>query len=799
MRARVTVLTIMLASLLCSCCIAAQDFEKQLSEIETFVGNHCLDCHSGSESAAGFDLESLSFEADQFTKPQLDTSAWEKMLRRIDSREMPPASSERPSEDQYQTLSVSLAKILDARSKSHPRSGRIGSVRRLTRIEYQNSIRDLLGIQIDAADYLPKDESSHGFDNITVEELSPTSLNRYVSAAQKIARAAIGGVGNGPSGVTIRLPADRSQEEHVPGLPLGTRGGTLIEHHFPQTGQYEIELTLARDRDEKIEGLVRKHDIDVLLDRKKVHRFEVTPPKKKKGNWNNSDYTHSDSHLKTRIEVTAGRHSLGITFPKTFSSLVEEKRQPFDTNFNRHRHPRLTPAIYQVSIVGPYEAQGAGVTKSRQLIFGDIDTSGKVDRKDVSKLIGGLAQRAFRRPVTDDDLETPLRFFDMASDAGGFEKGIESAVSSLLVNPNFLFRIEAEQDSDEAVFHISDVELASRLSYFLWSSIPDDELLELAIENRLSDPATLQKQVQRMLADEKSASLTDNFASQWLYLRNLESITPNLRLFPDFDDNLRQSFRQETSHLFRGVMQNDLSVMQLLRSDYTYLNNRLAIHYGIPNVSGSEFRKVKLPADSRRGGILRHGSILMVTSYATRTSPTVRGNWILENILGTPSPPPPPNIPDLKENTSLKVSSLRDRLALHRADPACASCHDRMDPIGFSLENYDAVGRWREFDGTLDVDAAGRFPDGTTISSVTELEDAILERPQVFVRTLTEKLMTFGLGRAVESFDGPAIRSIESAAAKDDYRFSSIVTGIVLSEPFRTRSKQDAVNTETSQ
>ena len=779
--------------------IKAQDLSDRMDKLETFVGNHCVDCHSGSEPEGSFDLESLSFAAVQFKQPKLDTSHWEKILRRIDAREMPPPSSDRPAEDEYEKFSQSLSQTLHDRSKSHPRTGRIGSVRRLTRTEYQNSIRDLLGIQIDAADYLPKDQSSHGFDNITVEELSPTSLNRYVSAAQKIAQAAIGGVGNGPSGVTIRLPADRSQETHVPGLPLGTRGGTLVKHHFPRTGQYEIELKLTRDRDEKVEGLHHKHEIDVLLDRKRVHRFEVKPPKDRGGGWDKRDYTHSDSHLKVRIDVQAGAHNLGITFPKTFSSLVEDKRQPFDTNFNRHRHPRMTPAIYQISIVGPFEKGESGWTGSRQKIFGDIEPNDSAGRDEAKQVISQFARRSFRRAVDEEDLATPMRFFDEAFAEDGFEKGIESALASLLVNPNFLFRIESDSETDQATYQISDVELASRLSYFLWSSIPDEELLDLATENKLSDPSVLEKQVKRMLADDKSMALVNNFASQWLYLRNLESITPNVRLFPDFDDNLRQSFRLETQHLFKDVMQNNRSVLKLVDSGHTYLNERLATHYGISGVRGSEVRKVRLPDGSRRGGILRHGSILMVTSYATRTSPTIRGNWILENILGTPAPPPPPNIPNLKENTTLDVSTLRKRLAAHRADPACASCHDRMDPIGFSLENYDAVGRWREFEGILDVDTAGMFPNGTTINSVGDLEDAILERPQMFVRTLTEKLMTYGLGRAVEPFDGPAVRSIESAAAKKGYRFSSIVTGIVLSDPFKLRANESSTTTENSE
>ncbi len=478
----------------------ADDLPEKMQRIEDFVTQQCIDCHSGSEPEAGFDLESLEFDPGQFTESKLDTSVWEKILRRIDAREMPPPSVEQPAEKEYEAISNSLSKILQKRSKDHPQVGRIGSIRRLTRTEYQNAIRDLLGIQIQAADYLPKDESSHGFDNITVEELSPTSLNRYLSAAQKIARVAIGGAGGGPVGLTVRIPADRSQEDHVEGLPFGTRGGTVFEHHFPRDGLYEIELKLTRDRDEKVEGLHRKHDIDVLIDRKRVHRFQVKPPENKDG-WENRDFTHSDSHLNTRIKVAAGSHSIGVTFPRTFSSLVDEKRQPFDAAFNRHRHPRRTPAIYQISIVGPFEAGDAGWTKTRQLIYGDLDPQSDHSREDAMKVIGRLAARAFRRPVTQTDLETPMKFFDIGMEEGGYEQGIESALSSLLVNPNFLFRIEEDRESSLNVTPISDIELASRLSFFLWSSIPDEELLELASLNQLSDPANLREQVERMLGE----------------------------------------------------------------------------------------------------------------------------------------------------------------------------------------------------------------------------------------------------------------------------------------------------------
>ncbi len=783
----------------------ADDTGHWVGEIESFVEQHCIECHGSDDPSGKLDLESFDFTPAQFDEAKFDTEPWERLLRRIDSRQMPPPNSARPSEANYQSIGAVFSKLLAQRAEKFPNPGTVGALRRLTRTEYQNSIRDLLAIEIDAADFLPQDQSSHGFDNITVETLSPMLMNRYLTAAQKISRAAMGGLGNGPAGVTIRVPANRSQEEHVAGLPLGTRGGVLLKHHFPQTGEYEIELKLARDRDEKVEGLTRIHEIDVLLDRARVHRFTVNPPKGT-GDWNNRDYTLSDAHLRKRIKVSAGPHDVGITFPKTFSSLVENRRIPFETNFNRHRHPRKTPAIFQLSIVGPFSPDGPGDTPSRRLVLGDDYfaefESKKTPQTDAAateqakKILTQFMRRAYRRAVTQEDLATPLRFFESENEANGFEAGIESALSSVLVNPNFLFKIESEKEPQPenatASHPISDFELASRLSYFLWSSCPDEELLKLAEQNQLNQDDVLAAQVQRMLSNEKSRSLTSNFAAQWLYLRNLESVTPDLRLFPNFDDNLRQSFRGETEHLFDDIVRNDLSILKLIQSNYTFLNERLATHYGVPHVTGSHFRKVDLDPETesgkRRGGILRHGSILMVTSYATRTSPTIRGNWILENLIGSPAPPPPPDIPNLKENTTLDISSVRERLAQHRANPACASCHDLIDPIGFSLENYDAIGRWRDFEETLDVDSAGVLPDGTKIHSVADLERGILDRPEMFARTLTQKLMTFAIGRAMESEDGPTIRQNAADSAGEEFRFSSLVKGIVLSKPFRMKS-----------
>ena len=757
-----------------------------------FLETHCVDCHNLSEASGNLDLESNLAQLTEEDTDSLDLRVWEKVLRRIETRQMPPVDAPRPVDNEYNQFSSGLSGLLLQHSLDSYVPGRVGSMRRLTRIEYQNSIRDLLGLQVDAKEFLPQDESSHGFDNITVEELSPVSLNRYISAAQTISRAALGTAGHSPVGVTIRIPADRSQEEHVPGLPFGTRGGILIQHHFPQTGEYEFEIKLTRDRDEKVEGLSREHSIDVLVDRQRVHQFVVKPPKAKNGDWENRDFTNVDAHLNTRIQVSAGQHDLGVTFPQLFSSLVENKRQPFDTNFNRHRHPRKTPAIFQVSIVGPYNPVGAGQTNCRELIFGEIDpTSNSLDRQHAKKILRRIATGAYRRPITEEELQTPMDFFDQAFAEANFEKGIESAIAAILVNPNFLFRIESDKPADATASSgfrtLGDFELASRLSFFLWSSIPDKELLELASSGKLREQQVLREQVSRMLKDDKSQSLVTNFAAQWLHLRNLESMTPDLRKFPDFDDNLRLSFRRETELHFEEMLRRDKSVLSLIKSNHTYLDRRLATHYGIPNVQGSEFRKVELPDNSRRGGILRHGSLLMVTSYATRTSPTIRGSWILENIIGTPPPPPPQNVPNLRENTQLNSASLRERLAHHRSNPACASCHDLIDPIGFSLENFDAVGRWREFEEEYPINSTGTLPDGSHVASVSDLESSILERPHNFANTMTEKLLTFAIGRLVQPVDGPEIRQIVAQAAKHDFRFSEIVSGIVLSKPFRLR------------
>jgi hypothetical protein len=681
--------------------------ETRLGTVETLIKTHCLDCHNNSNSSGGLNLAEFDTQVAANSQKNWDTTQWEKIVRRLRSRQMPPPTADRPDEAEYTKAIEAFESILDRKSEKFPRPGRTESVRRLNRTEYRNAIRDLLALDLDLDAMLPTDQLSHGFDNVTVGELSPSLLNRYITAAEKISRKAVGRLTRSPGGITLRVPADRSQESHVPGLPLGTRGGAILEHQFPASGEYEVQLRLMRDRDENIEGLNGSHDIDVLLDRALVHRFTVSPPKGKQGY--NKDDTLVDANLKKRFHVTAGLHKIGVTFPRKFSSLSEIRRQPFDANFNRHRHPRRAPALFEMSVVGPFaverkkdrlqpplfrKQESTLDTPSRRQLFvsrpsneGEAISSSKDNLRRLMRL-------AYRRPITDIDLAVPLRFFQrrfsVETSAAGeftqdaFDAGIESAVAAVLVNPHFLFRAEKDPTTAKSgqVYQISDIELASRLSFFIWSSIPDEPLLHLAEAKKLSKPDVLKSQVKRMLKDDRSQALVTNFAAQWLYLRNLESFKPDRRLFPDFDDNLRKAMKRATELLFEDVLRNDRSVLRLIHTRTTFLNERLAKHYGVPHVFGSKFRPVELSAKSHRGGLLRHASILAVTSYATRTSPTIRGNWILENILGTPAPPPPPNVPSLKENRTSSSVTIRQRLAEHRANPACASCHNLMDLVG---------------------------------------------------------------------------------------------------------------------
>ncbi|MBL6764275.1 MAG: DUF1592 domain-containing protein [Verrucomicrobiae bacterium] len=741
------------------------------------ITDYCLDCHDDASAKGDLNLESF---LDR--KPGDASAIWENVVRRLRAGQMPPPGKRRPNDADLATLIHQLESTLDDHARKNPNPGRTDTFRRLTRIEYRNVIRDLLALDVPVDKWLPSDQESHGFDNVTVGDLSPTLLNRYISAAQKISRLAIGRMTE-PGGETYRVKPDITQERHINGLPLGTRGGTLIHHIFPSDGEYEVTIRLMRDRNEHVEGLSQPHQLDVLYNGKKVERFTVKPAR------NGLRHEDVDLHLKARFKASAGEHEVGVTFLKQPFSLQTTKRQPYQAHYNFHRHPRLSPAIFQVSITGPFQIDAPGSSPSRQRVFIRMP-DGKDDEDACAKeIFSSLARKAFRRPVTTEDLILPTRLYNEAKLKDGFEAGIEMGLSAILVSPNFLIRVEKDPSDAKSgqAYRVPDLELASRLSFFLWNSLPDEELLSLAERNELGRPKELEQQTRRLLADPRSTSLAVNFAGQWLHLRNLESITPNLRLFPDFDDNLRQAFRRETELLFESVLTENRPVTDLLSADHTFLNERLAKHYGIPHIYGSRFRKVALPADSVRGGLLRHGSILTVTSYATRTSPVLRGNWILENILGTPAPPPPPNVPGLDDNTVSASLPIRQRLAEHRANPACAACHDLMDPVGFSLERFDAVGRWRETEEGELIDAAGGLPDGSKFVGVQGLESALLKHPDLFAGVLTEKLLVYALGRGTGHHDAAAIRQIVRQAAASEYRLPAIVLGIVKSQPFRMR------------
>ena len=756
---------------------------------QALIDEYCLSCHDEDHKKAGLALDTIAAQ----DVPQ-HPDVWEKVVRKLRARQMPPVGKERPDDQTYDAVISSLEASLDRAAAGNPNPGRTATIRRLTRTEYQNAIRDLLALDVDVAALLPGDESSYGFDNVTVGDLSPTLLDRYVSAAEKISRMAVGRASRSPGGETIRVPADLTQEEHLDGLPIGTRGGVVLPYTFPQDGEYEIQIRLTRDRDEHVEGLSEPHDLELLLDRERVQLFTVKPPVRAAGVPEGDQPSHAtvDQHLKIRIPVSAGPHMLGVTFPKKPSELLETPRQPYQTHFNSYRHPRIQPAIYSVSIVGPYDAKGPGDTPSRRRILMSRPASPALEDRSAKRILASLMRRAYRRPVTDADLQGPFALYRQARADGGFEAGIEMALSGVLVSPQFLFRVEQDPAgvAPNTAYRVSDLDLASRLSFFLWSSIPDDELLNVAVAGTLHQPAVLEREVRRMLADTRSRALVNNFASQWLRLRNLDSITPDMRLFPDFDDNLRQAFRQETELFFDSVLREDRSVLDLLRANYTFVNERLARHYGIPNVYGTRFRRIALDEDSERGGLLRQGSILTVTSYATRTSPVLRGKFVLDNLLGVPPPPPLPDVPALKDNTVDGHLSVRQRLSEHRNNPTCAPCHNLMDPLGLSLEKYDAVGRRRNVEDGTSIDASGGLPDGSRFADVQGLETALLRRPELFVGTFAEKLLTYALGRGVEYYDAPATRVIVRDARSQNFRMSSIILGVVKSQPFQMRKSR---------
>ena len=767
--------------------------ESSVSPQRAFLNRHCVSCHNAKlKNPAG----ALSLDLVDVDNVGENAAVWEKTVRKLRARAMPPAGPgrERPDERSYESVVSYLEASLDRVALDKPNPGRSETFQRLNRAQYRNAIRDLLALDVDVSAMLPTDDASQGFDNVNLSGLSPTLVERYLSASRKITRLAIGLPPRSPDARTVVLPLDYTQDYHVEGLPYGTRGGTLFEHNFPVDGEYEFQIRLSRNRDEQIEGFNETLNIELALDGERLRSFSLTPNRPERGAGPAQQYmtdeSDVDAGLKGRFPVKAGPHTVTAAFLKR-PGLPEAARQPFKADYNG----RSLAAIFSVSVAGPYNPGAPGQTPSRQRIFVCQPSKPSAELGCAKTVIERLARRAYRRALADTDREKLLNYYrEGRAEGGTFERGIEMALRAILASPDFLFRIERDPQrvASGSAYQLSDVELASRLSFFLWSSIPDDQLLDLAIGGKLRNSRILEQQIRRMLVDKRSEALVENFAEQWLYLRNLAAVTPDPRLFPDFDDNLRQAFRRETSLFFESIKNEDRSVLELLNANYTFVNERLAYHYGIPNVYGTHFRRVALPEGSPRRGLLGQASILTVTSYANRTSPVQRGKWVLENLLGMPPPPPPPNVPPLKENKSSggKVLSVRERMVEHRANPVCASCHSIMDPIGLSVENFDAIGRWRTTEGDAPVDASGGFPDGSAFAGVAGLRQALLQRPELFVTTFTEKLLTYALGRGLGYDDAPAVRTIRRSAASDDYRFSSLILGIVRSAPFQMRRSE---------
>ena len=768
-----------------------------VSPQHALLNRYCIGCHNSKLKTGGVALDSV--DVDHVGE---NVAVWEKAVRKLRARTMPPAAPGRPRPDEasYEALISHLETSLDRVAADKPNPGRTETFHRLDRAEYQNAVRDLLAVDIDAAALLPTDDASYGFDNVNIGGLSPTLLDRYLSSAQKISRLAVGSPMRSPDEYTFILPLDLTQRDQLMGLPFGTRGGAVFRYDFPRDGEYELHIELSRARSGiGIMGLGQPQQVEVAVDGERVKLFEIHPATPLPGGGGDPPPSEADSGLKVRVPVKAGAHTILATFLRTRPALSEGEREPDLTDIDANR--RDEAAIFSVGVSGPYGPSTTGESQSRQRIFVCRPAKAADDAACAKTILSTVARRAYRRSVTAADVQELLTFYKQGrADGGGFEAGIEMGIRALLVSPQFLFRVERDPASvaPGTVYRISDVDLASRLSFFLWSSIPDDALLDVAIRGQLKDPVVLRAQVRRMLADPRSKAL-DRFADQWLYLSNLTAASPDDKLFPGFDDNVRQAMREETELFFDSVKNDDRSVLDLLTANYTFLNERLAKHYGIPGVYGSEFRRVTLPADSPRGGLLGQGSILTVTSYNDRTSPVRRGKWVLSNILGMPPPPPPPNVPPLKDNgIGGKMLSMRDRMAQHRANPVCASCHMLMDPIGLSTENFDAVGQWRDRteDGAA-VDASGGLPDGSKFEGMSGLKKALLSHSDLFVTTMTEKLLTYALGRGLEGYDGAAVRAITRSARTDDYRFSSIILGIVKSVPFEMRTAKAPVEGES--
>lgn len=720
---------------------------------------------------------------------------WEKVVRKLRGGMMPPLGLPRPEKPAMEGFISWLEASLDQAAAANPNPGR-DPLHRLNRAEYANAIHELLALDIDVTSLLPADDEANGFDNIAdVLKVSPSLLEQYLTASRQIAGLAVGDPAITPVSEIYRVPPDLSQEDHIEGLPLGTRGGIVIHQNFPLDAEYDFSVKLLRNIVGYITGLEWPHQLEISVDGQRAFLAPVGGEADNKMMDANLGIAGDalDARLKVRVPIQAGPRTVVVTFLRKDSAESVEPLQPFTRDLDLQNMNGI-PLIDYVDITGPIKPTGPGDTPSRRRIFSCRPNSASDEVPCARKILSSLARRAYRRPVNDQDLELLLSFYQAGRNKGTFDAGIESALRLILADPKFLFRYSPDPSNAApgSTYRVSDLELASRLSFFLWSTVPDDQLLDVAAPGKLKDPAVLDQQVRRMLADPRAKALVTNFAGQWLYLRNLPSAIPDRDTFPNWDDNLRQALRRETELFFESIVHEDRSALDLLTADYTFVNERLARHYGIPNVYGSQFRRVSVTDENRRG-LLGQGSILTVTSYPNRTSPVLRGKWILENILGTPPPAPPPNVPALKETSEGgKMLPVRVLMEQHRQNAACAGCHKIMDPLGFSLENFDGIGQWRTKEPGGPVDASGQLADGTQVDGPAALRKVILSHPDQFVGTMTEKLLTYALGRGLEYYDMPVVRGIVHDAARNNYRFSSLVMGIVKSVPFEMKKSQAA-------
>jgi mono/diheme cytochrome c family protein len=774
----------------------AQNRAANPADFQDMMNRYCVTCHNQkSRIPAG---APLALDTVSLKDPGANPEVWEKVVRKLGVGAMPPQNSPTPGVAELERFRSTLVASLDSAAARTNNPGRY-VLHRLNRVEYANAVRDLLGVEIDVTELLPSDGGDFGFDNIaTALKTSPLLLERYLTAALHISELAVGDVEAEPGTATYSISTVVTQNQHVEGLPLGTRGGILFRHHFPADGEYVFYGRLLRTVAEGyvgVEGHETPHEFIVTVDGEQV--FSASVGGKEDHESSSKNITISRDEIDKRmtspkIKIAAGPHEVGFTFVAR-PGQEQNMWQPILRDSLEAHNPSGLPRLRTANIEGPYNVTGISETPSRQRLFTCKPSSTAKEAACASEILTNVARRAYRRPALESDLEAPMAFYSAARKNGGdFNAGIRAGLARILASPAFVFRSEEDPANIRAgaAHRISDLELASRLSFFLWSSIPDDELLNLAIAGRLREPRTLEAQARRMIADERSRSLMTEFTGQWLQLRNLDKVTPDLLMFPDFDDNVRRAFRTETELLFTSIVRENRSALRLLDADYTFVNERLARHYGIRGVYGSRFRRVSVTDENRRG-LLGQGSFLALTSVSNRTSPILRGKYIISNLLNTPPLPPPPNVPLLEESAPKdRPSTVREQLELHRANPVCASCHRNIDPVGFALENFNAVGQWQSVtrDG-LKIDSAGVLADGTPVDGPVALRKALLARPEVFVGTLTEKLMIYALGRGLEPMDMPVVRNVLRSAARSDYSMQAIILGIVQSSPFQMRTK----------